>query len=76
MIGSKVLIFILATAAYAVLAYLIALGLQLQCGLGSDAPAACNDVAGRQTFSFVVGAIVFYLVLSVGYWWRREHSKG
>ena len=72
----KILIFILATVAYAILAYFIALALQLQCGLGPDAPASCNDAADRQTFSFVVGAIVFYVVLSVGYWWRRGHSKG
>ena len=72
----KVVIFILASLAYLVFAYFIALQLQLQCGLGPDAPASCNDAADRQTISFVVGAVVFYLVLSVGYWWRRGRSKG
>jgi hypothetical protein len=71
----KALIFVAASFAYAVVAYIVYTGLILQCGLGSDSPTACNAAADRQSFSFAVGAIVFYAVLSAGYWWRRGHSK-
>jgi hypothetical protein len=72
----KFAVFVAASLAYAVVAYFIYTGLILQCGLGPDTPSACNDAADRQSFSFAVGAVVFYAVLSVGYWWRRGHSKG
>ena len=72
----KALIFVVASFAYAILAYFIALFLALQCGLGPDSPMACNATADRQVFSFAVGAIVFYAILSVRYWWPRGPSKG
>ena len=72
----KALTFILASIAYAIIACFICLQLMLQCGLGPDSSLACNYAADRQVFSFAVGAIVFYAVLSVGYWWPRGRSKG
>jgi hypothetical protein len=72
----KAFVFILASVAYAILVYFIALFLALQCGLGPDSSVVCNAKADRQVFSFAVGAIVFYAVLSVGYWWPRKRSKG
>jgi len=71
----KALIFIGASVVYAIIAYFIYLALTLQCGLGPDSPTACNDVADRQSFSFAVGAVVFYAILSVGYWRYPSKSK-
>ena len=68
--------FVLATGAYVVVASLIYLGLLLQCGLGPDAPAACNDSAESQSASFVVGAIIFYVVLAFAHWRRWPTLKG
>lgn len=67
----KAFAFGLGTLAYLLLAYFIWLQILLQCGLGPDSPVACNDKADRQSFSFVVGAVLFYLILSVGIWWPR-----
>jgi len=71
----KALIFIGASVLYAVIAYCIFLTLALRCGLGPDSSASCNDAVDRQAFSFAVGAVVFYAILSVGYWRNRSKSK-
>jgi hypothetical protein len=72
----KALIFIGASVLYALIAYFIYLTLILQCGLGPDSPASCNDAADRESFSFAVGAVVFYAIVSVGYWryWSKSKS--
>jgi len=72
----KALIFVGASVAYIVAAYFICLAVLLQCGMGPDAPVACSDAVERQSFSFAVGAIVFYAILSAGYWWPRGRSRG
>jgi len=69
-------LFLLATGAYAAVACVIYLGLLLQCGLGPDSPAACNDSADRQSASFVVGSLIFYAVLAFAYWRRWPKLKG
>ena len=72
----KALIFVVLSVAYAIVACFTFLALALRCGMGPDSPAACNDVADRQAFSFAVGALVFYAILSVGYWryWSKSKS--
>jgi len=72
----KALFFVCASAAYLLIAYFVAIILMGECGMGPDSPIACNDAADRQILSFAVGAIVFYAILSVRYWWPRRHSKG
>ncbi len=71
----KSVTFIAASVAYTLIAYFIFLTLILQCGLGVSSPVACNDAADRQSFSFAAGALVFYAILSVGYWRYRPKSK-
>jgi hypothetical protein len=71
----KTAIWIGASVIYTLSVYLIYRGLTLQCGMGPDSPAACNDGADRQSFSFALGAVVFYAVSSVGYWRYRSKSK-
>jgi hypothetical protein len=72
----KGLIFVCASAGYAEVAYFIYVAVLLQCGLGPDSPAACDAAADKQSFDFAVRALVFYAVLSVGYWRCRSKSKG
>ena len=71
----KVLIFVAASAGYAVLLYVIYLAIMLQCGFGPDSSVTCNDSADRQAFSFAVGALVFYAILSFAYWRHHWNSK-
>jgi hypothetical protein len=71
----KAVIFVAASALYALVAYFVFLALMLQCGLGPDSSSTCDASADRQSFSFAVGAVVFYAILSVGYWRYRSKSK-
>jgi hypothetical protein len=72
----KAVIFVVSSAVYAFVAFLIYTGVLLQCGLGPDSPSQCDAIADRQAFIFAVGAIAFYAILSIGYWRLHRKSKG
>lgn len=66
----KLLGILIGSALYGAAVYFVALMLALQCGMGPDSAAACNDEADLDVTMFLVGAALFYTALSF-FIWRR-----
>ncbi len=68
----KVLIFLVTSAIYALVASFIWIQILLSCGLGPDSPAACNDRADHQAAIFAGIAIIVYGLFVIVYWRFRR----